>query len=67
MISASEVISTLKIPRVSFYRALPQGRIPFHEERPLWRKRPVRRFRLSEVRKALGMDVPRPPAPPASE
>lgn len=60
MVGASDVIRELDIPRVSFYRAVNDGRIPFHEERKPWQKRPVKRFRVSEVRKALGMDDARP-------
>ena len=60
MVGASDVIRELDIPRGSFYRAVNDGRIPFHEERNPWQKRPVKRFRVSEVRKALGMEHPRP-------
>lgn len=63
MVGASEAIRKLDIPRVSFYRAVNDGRIPFHEERRPWQKRPVKRFRLSEVRAALGMEQPRRPRP----
>lgn len=62
MVGASDVIRTLDIPRVSFYRAVKDGRIPFREERKPWQKRPVKRFLLSDVRKALGMEQP-PTAP----
>lgn len=65
MVGASDVIRKLDIPRVSFYRAVNDGRIPFHEERKPWQKRPVKRFRISEVRDALGM--PRRSRPPAAE
>jgi predicted DNA-binding transcriptional regulator AlpA len=58
MVGASEAIRTLGIPRVSFYRAVQDGRIPFEEERKPWQKRTVKRFKLSEIRKALDMDTP---------
>lgn len=61
MVGASTVIRTLDIPRVSFYRAVKDGRIPFHEDRKPWQKRAVKRFLLSEVRKALGMEQPTHP------
>lgn len=60
MVGASDVIRTLDIPRVSFYRAVKDGRIPFEEERKPWQKRTVKRFRLSDVRKALDMPAPTP-------
>ena len=56
MVGASDAIRILDIPRTSFYRAVNDGRIPVHEERKPWQKRSVKRFRLSEVRSALGMD-----------
>lgn len=65
MVGASEAIRKLDIPRVSFYRAVNDGRIPFHEERKPWQKRPVKRFLLSEVRAALEMDTPAPGGPGA--
>lgn len=58
MVGASAVIRTLDIPRVSFYRAVKDGRIPFREERKPWQRRAVKRFKLSEVRAALGMAPP---------
>jgi hypothetical protein len=64
MVGASDVIRTLDIPRVSFYRAVKDGRIPFQEERKPWQKRAVKRFKVSEVRSALGMDAPTPPSQP---
>lgn len=67
MVGASDVIRELDIPRVSFYRAVNDGRIPYHEERKPWQKRPVKRFRMSDVIKALGMEDPRRPRPPAAE
>lgn len=60
MVGASDVIRELDIPRVSFYRAVNDGRIPYEEERKPWQKRPVKRFRLSDVRRALGIEQPRP-------
>ena len=61
MVGASEAIRVLDIPRTSFYRAVKDGRIPVHEvERRPWQKRAVKRFLLSDVRKAL--DMPTPPA-----
>jgi hypothetical protein len=60
MVGASDVIRTLDIPRVSFYRAVNEGRIPFREERKPWQKRAVKRFVLSEVRAALEMEPPAP-------
>lgn len=61
MVGASEAIRVLGIPRTSFYRAVEDGRIPVHEvERKPWQKRPVKRFLLSDVRKALEMDQPAP-------
>ncbi len=62
MVGASEVIRELDIPRVSFYRAVNDGRIPYEEERKPWQKRAVKRFRLSDVRRALGIEQPRPAA-----
>jgi len=56
MVGASQAIRELGIPRTSFYRLVEDGRIPVHEERKPWQKRPVKRFLLSEIRKALGMD-----------
>jgi hypothetical protein len=53
MVGASVVIRELDIPRVSFYRAVNEGHIPFEEERKPWQKRAVKRFRLSDVRAAL--------------
>ena len=55
MIGSSEAIRVLGIPRTSFYRLVDDGRIPVHEERKPWQKRPVKRFRLSEIRQALDM------------
>lgn len=55
MVGASEAIRVLGIPRTSFYRLVDDGRIPVHEERKPWQRRPVKRFRLSEIRKALNM------------
>jgi hypothetical protein len=67
MVGASEAIRKLDIPRVSFYRAIKDGRIPFHEERRPWGRRPVvKRFKLSEVRDALGMG-PAPTDPPPAD
>ena len=63
MVGASEAIRVLGIPRTSFYRAIEDGRIPVHEERKPWQRRTVKRFRLSEIRKALDM----PPEPRAAE
>jgi hypothetical protein len=69
MVGASEAIRVLDIPRVSFYRAVKDGRIPYREERKPWQKRAVKRFKLSEVRTALGMEQPGRPCgsrtPPA--
>lgn len=57
MVGASEAILKLGIPRTSFYRAVEDGRIPVHEEsRKPWQKRAVKRFKLSEIRTALGME-----------
>ena len=56
MVGASEAIRELGIPRTSFYRLIEDGRIPVHEERKPWQKRTVRRFYLSEIRKALDME-----------
>lgn len=56
MVGASEAIRELGIPRTSFYRLVEDGRIPVHEERKPWQKRTVRRFYLSEIRKALDME-----------
>jgi hypothetical protein len=53
MVGASDVIRELDIPRVSFYRAVNMGLIPFEEERKPWQKRAVKRFRLDDVRTAL--------------
>ena len=59
MVGASEAIRELGIPRTSFYRAVKDGRIPIHEEsRKPWQKRPVKRFYLSEIRRALHMEPP---------
>lgn len=58
MVGASQAIRELGIPRTSFYRAVEDGRIPVHEEKKPWQKRPVMRFRLSEIRTALEMDPP---------
>lgn len=58
MVGASEAIRELGIPRTSFYRLVEDGRIPVHEERKPWQKRAVRRFYLSEIRKALDMEPP---------
>ena len=58
MIGASEAIRKLGIPRTSFYRAVEDGRIPAYEERKPWQKRTVKRFKLSEVRRALDMPPP---------
>lgn len=59
MVGASQAIRELGIPRTSFYRAVEDGRIPVHEEeRKPWQKRTVKRFRLSEIRRALGMEQP---------
>jgi hypothetical protein len=66
MVGASEAIRRLDIPRTSFYRAVKDGRIPVYDvERKPWQKRAVKRFRISEVRAALGMDEtdPTPPRP----
>jgi hypothetical protein len=63
MVGASEAIRELGIPRTNFYRAVKDGRIPVHEVRQPWNKREVvKRFYLSEVRKAL--DMPTPPSQP---
>lgn len=63
MVGASAVIRELKIPRTNFYRAIKDGRIPVHEVRQPWNRREVvKRFLLSEVRAALDMDRPPPPA-----
>jgi hypothetical protein len=61
MVGASVVIRELDIPRVSFYRAVNDGLIPFEEERKPWQKRAVKRFRLSEVRAALERMSEAPP------
>lgn len=59
MVGASKVIEVLKIPRTNFYRAIKDGKIPVHEIRQPWNRRPVvKRFLLSEVRAALGMPAP---------
>lgn len=62
MVGASEAIRALGIPRTSFYRLVEERRIPVHEERKPWQRRTVKRFRLSEIRAALGMND----APPES-
>lgn len=57
MVGASEAIRKLGIPRTNFYRAVKAGKIPVHEVRQPWNRREVvKRFRLSEVRTALGLD-----------
>lgn len=59
MIGASQAIRELGIPRTSFYRAVHDGRIPVHEIRQPWNRRAVvKRFLLSEVRDALGIEQP---------
>lgn len=59
LVGASQAIRELGIPRTSFYRAVNDGRIPVHEvERKPWQKRAVKRFLLSEVMDALGMEQP---------
>jgi hypothetical protein len=65
MVGASEAIRKLNIPRTSFYRAVEDGKIPVHEEvKPWGRRQKTKRFKLSEVRKALGLPEPTdPPAP----
>lgn len=61
MVGASEAIRVLNIPRTNFYRAVKDGKIPVHEVRRPWNRREVvKRFRLSEVRAALGMEPPTP-------
>lgn len=66
MVGASEAIRALDIPRTNFYRAVNEGRIPVHEvEQPWNRRRIVKRFLLSEVRAALGIEPDRPTDPPA--
>lgn len=62
MVGASQAIRELGIPRTSFYRLVDEKRIPVHEERKPWEKRPRLRFRLSEIRAALDMEPP-PGAP----
>jgi predicted DNA-binding transcriptional regulator AlpA len=62
MVGASQVIRETGIPRTTLYRLIEARRIPVHEERKPWQKRPVKRFLLSEVRAALDMDRPAPPA-----
>lgn len=65
MVGASEAIRELGIPRTNFYRAVNEGRIPVHEVVQPWnRRRTVKRFYLSEIRTALGME--QPPTPPPS-
>lgn len=62
MVGASEAIRVLNIPRTNFYRAVKDGKIPVHEVRQPWNRREiVKRFRLSEIRDALGLE--QPPAP----
>ncbi len=64
MIGASQVIRETGIPRTTLYRLIEAKRIPVHEDRKPWQKRPVKRFRLSEIREALGMPAdPTPPSP----
>jgi hypothetical protein len=66
MLGASDAIRILEIPRTSFYRAVNDGRIPVHEEtRKPWQKRAVKRFKLSEVRRALDMERRPSPDQPA--
>ena len=56
MVGASEAIRVLNIPRTNFYRAVKDGKIPVHEIRQPWNRREVvKRFRLSEIRQALGL------------
>lgn len=67
MVGASEAIRKLGIPRTSFYRAVEDGRIPVHEVRQPWNRRDkVKRFLLSEIRDALGLEAPvdKPPLAP---
>lgn len=62
MVGASEAIRELRIPRTNFYRAVKEGKIPSYEVRQPWNRREVvKRFKLSEVRKALGMEHPPTP------
>ena len=54
MVGASEAIRELGIPRTSFYRLIKDGVIvPVQEDRKPWQRRTVKRFRVSEIRKAL--------------
>lgn len=64
MVGASEAIRVLGIPRTSFYRAVERGLIPVHEVKQPWNRRSVvKRFYLSEVRDALGLNPPARPQP----
>lgn len=57
MVGASEAIRKLGIPRTNFYRAVKDGKIPVHEVHQPWNRRAVvKRFYLSEVKEALGLD-----------
>lgn len=58
MVGASQVIRETGIPRTTLYRLVDEKKIPAHEERKPWEKRARKRFLLSEVRAALGMDRP---------
>ncbi len=63
MVGASEVIRETGIPRTNFYRAVKDGKIPVYEVRQPWNRREVvKRFKLSEVRAALGMEQPPTPS-----
>ncbi len=59
MVGASEAIRQLGIPRTSFYRAVEDGKIPVYEVRQPWNRREVvKRFKISEIRDALGLEHP---------
>lgn len=53
MVGASYVIRETGIPRTTLYRLIEAKKIPVHVERKPWQRRAVKRFRMSEVRKAL--------------
>jgi hypothetical protein len=64
LVSAKAVVDALAIPRFALYRLAYEGRIPMHDITRGWHNRRQIRFRISEVRTALGMDAPTPPSQP---
>jgi hypothetical protein len=57
MVGATAVVRELGIPRSTLYRLVEDGKIPVHQERQPWHKEPRLKFRISEVKAALGIDA----------